>query len=459
MFEHLFTPQKVAVVGATNKRDKMGNLFIRNLRSGFPGKIYPVHPRLREIDGLEAYSDLSAIPGTIDLLVPLIPASEVVDLVRDCPAGKVKVLLAIPSGFGEVPNAGKELQDELNFLCAKRRIRVVGPNSVGLFNCPYGLNASMVPELPPGGPGFSCVTQSGGFGMAVYMYTTDNELEMAKFCDLGNSSDVAPKEVLEYLGQDDETAIVGAFLEAYLDPNAFLQCALRVAKEKPVILTKLGRTSAGAHASFAHIGLSSGNLHPASYEAPVITAGTSLEMMDIAKGLSWQSLPEGRRVGIVTGSGGIGAELADLCLDHSLEVPIFSPQLQERLRPLLPPYASVRNPVDLTPIWYEYAHLYPPILEILNASEEVDILMVTIIDVATSLEPLMHAVAQMVEDLRLKGNQLKPLYINWSAPVGLRGNRQILQRTRIPCFESTLSTVRTAAAISDYARLLNEMES
>jgi acyl-CoA synthetase (NDP forming) len=458
MFEHMFTPRNIAVVGASNKRDKMGNLFIRNLLSGFPGRIFPVHPTVHEIDGLKAYPDLSAVPGKIDLLVPLIPASEVISLVRDCAKGQVNVLLAIPSGFGEVPITGKPLQEELRSLARERGIRVVGPNSVGLFNCPYGLNASMVPERPPGGSGFSCVTQSGGFGMAIYMYTLDNEMEMAKFCDLGNSSDVKPHEVLGYLAEDDETQIIGAFLEAYVERDVFLDCVEMVVQEKPMILTKLGRTRAGTRASYAHIGQPAGDSSSPEGKLRIIPASTGLEMLDIAKGLSWQSLPAGRKVGIVTGSGGVGAELADLCIDHSLEVPSFSQELQDRLRPLLPAYASVQNPVDLTPIWHEYPKLYPPILETLNSSNEVDILLVTIIDVATTQEPLMHAVTETMEKLRQESSYVKPIYINWAAPHSMREHRQVLQRGHIPCYKSTLSAVRTAAAICDYARFPYERE-
>jgi len=144
-------------------------------------------------------------------------------------------------------------------------------------------------------------------------------------------------------------------------------------------------------------------------------------------------------------------ELTDLCLEHGLEVPEFSPQLQAALRPYLPTYASVQNPVDLTPIWQEFPKLYPPLLEALFASEEVDILLVTIIDVATTLEPLMHAVTEVVTQAQIEGNPAKPIYIYWASPHTMRRHRQILQRARIPCYQSTLSTVRIAGAICHYA--------
>ncbi len=460
MLEHLFTPKNIAVVGASNKRGKMGNLFIKNLLPSFSGNIFPVHPTLREINGIKTYPDITTVPAEIDLLVPLIPAKDVLSLVGNCAKGQVKFLLAIPSGFGEVPVTGKPLENQLLSLTEERGIRVIGPNSLGIFNCPYGLNASMVPEQPPGGPGFSCVTQSGGFGMAIYMYTHDHQMEMAKFCDLGNSSDIKAHELLDYLGEDDDTLIIGAHLESYIDRDKFLDRANSLALDKPVILTKLGRTPAGVRASYAHIGLPSGGLpYPeGERKSRIIPASTGLEMLDIAKGLSWQSLPKGRRVGILTGSGGVGAELADLCLEHSLEVPTFSLELQDALRPLLPSYASVQNPVDLTPIWWEFPKIYPPLLEILYSSDEVDILLVTIIDVATTIEPLMHAVAETVEKVPVENVFAKPIYVYWAAPHSMREYRQVLQKAHIPCYNSTLSAVRTAAAICDYAMYPYEIE-
>lgn len=453
MLECLFTPRTIAVVGASNKDGKMGNLFMRHLLAGYSGEILPVHPSAQSICGLRAYEDITDLPTHIDLLISLIPAKQTVSLVRHCARGQVKVLLAIPSGFGEVPGGGEHLQEELLSLARERHMRVVGPNIVGMLNCPFGLNASMIPDLPAGGPGFSCATQSGGFGMAIYMYAQDHQLAMAKFCDLGNTADVTVHELLEYLRHDVDTHIVGLYLEKLVDQERFFAHANTLAAEKPVILTKLGRTHAGSRATLAHLGKSAGNagFQERVQDSRIIPAHTGLEMLDIAKGLSWQPLPRGRKVGILTGSGGVGAELVDLCLEHGLEVPEFSPQLQAALRPHLPAYASVQNPVDLTPIWHEFPRLYPPLLQTLFDSDEVDILLVTILDVATTLEPLMHAVAEVVAQTQNEVLKTKPVYVYWAAPHNMREHRQILQRARIPCYQSTLSTVRTAAAISHYA--------
>jgi acetyltransferase len=186
-------------------------------------------------------------------------------------------------------------------------------------------------------------------------------------------------------------------------------------------------------------------------KGPIITAQTGLEMLHIAKGLSCQPLPRGRRVAILTGSGGLGAELADLCVELGLAVPEFSPELQDSLRPSLPPYAGVNNPVDLTPIWWEYPKIYPPLLRELFASEAVDILIVTVIDVATTVETLMSALSESVARYQRDAATSKPLYVYWASPHSALKNMRILEDAKIPCYQSTIETVRVTAAISGYA--------
>ncbi len=460
VLEAFFAPQHIGLVGASNKEGKMGNLFLRRLLARFPGKLSLVHPKDQAIMGVPTYQDINAIPGTLDLVIPLIPQEQLLAFIRSCQRGKVKFLLAIPSGFGEVPGAGKSLEMELIGLAKERDIRVVGPNSMGMLNCSYGLNASMVPEQPPGGAGFSCITQSGGYGMAIYMYSQNHQLQMAKICDLGNTADVQVHELLHYFQNDDDTQIVGLFLESAPDTQALISQAKALAEKKPIIFTKLGRTKAGSRASLAHLGLNPDGLglQEMGKASNIIQAQTGLEMLNIAKALSWQPRPRGRKVGIITGSGGVGAELADFCEEHGLEVPEFTSHLQESLRPHLPSYASVSNPVDLTPIWWEFPKVYPPLIQTILSSHEVDLLIITIIDVATGLKGLMDSVIEA--NMQLRGSILsgKPLYVYWASPYEHLNHMRILEKARIPCYQSTLETARVAAAVSKYATQCAEVE-
>jgi acyl-CoA synthetase (NDP forming) len=318
-----------------------------------------------------------------------------------------------------------------------------------------GLNASLTPGLPSSESGLSCVTQSGGFGMAVHMYGIDHGLDIAKFCDLGNTADISVAEVLDFYREDAETTSIGVFLEA--QPDDLDEVIDAAARAKPLILTPLGRTEPGRRASLAHIGRSSGRSRPYPQDAPgpAITARTGLEMLDIAKAVSWQPAPMGLRTAIITGSGGLGSELADLCVEHGLEVPELSPALQERLRTHLPSFASVVNPVDLTPAWNDYPEMYPPLMKALLDSDEIDILIITIIDIGATVEPLMHAVVETLADHRERADRAKPILVYWAAPLGYRHHRQVLQAAGLPCYSSTLSTARIAAAITRPLRPMN----
>lgn len=347
---------------------------------------------------------------------------------------------------------GKALEQELIRLAKERQMRIVGPNTAGMLNCLCGLNASMIPELPPGGAAFSCVTQSGEFGMAIYMYSCDHRLHVAKFYDLGNTIDVSVHDLLDYFCYDIDTRLVGIFLEAGVEWDALLDQANVLAAVKPVILTKLGRTEAGSRASLAHLGIApnGSNLQEERAAKEIILAQTGLEMLKIAKGLSWQPLPRERRVGIITGSGGIGADLADLCVEHGLEIPKFPDQLQTTLRPHLPSYASVQNPVDLTPIWLQFPKVYPPLIKTLFTSTEIDLLIVTVLDIATTLDELMYAITETLKQHPSDASSVKPLYVYWASRNNMLKNMGILEEAHIPCYRSTLETIRTAASISRY---------
>jgi acetyltransferase len=446
----LFTPRTVAVVGASRDERKKGNLLVRNLRDRFPGDVYPVHPSEEIIEGLEAFRSIEDVPTAVDLLIALIPATGLLELVRDCPPGRVKVLLAIPSGFGDAPPRGEALERELVSTARSKGMRVVGPNTLGVMNPGFGLNASLAPPLPASTGGFSCVTQSGGFGMAIYMYGVEHQFDIAKFCDLGNTSDLSIAEVLDFYGSDPDTAIIGAFLEANPDPVA--SSIAEAAARKPLILAPVGRTAAGRRATLAHLGLTPGTnpVVPPPDGRPIV-AQTGLEILEISKAMTWQPLPRGARVGILTGSGGIGAELVDLCVEQGLEVPELSEALRERLRPHLPSYASVRNPVDLTPAWPDFPEMYPPLMEALLESDEIDLLIVTVIDMATALPELMEAVVETVRRHAIT-DRPKPVFAYWVAPPGFRHHRQILQAAGIPCYSSALSLARVSAAVVQVGR-------
>jgi len=448
---HLFNPRSIAVVGASNKPGKMGNLFMRRLAAEFRGALYAVNPSENEVAGVVAHRSVEELPDGIDLLISLVPAASLIMLVESCRKFQVRFLLAIPSGFAEVSSEGGAVQRRLASAARDRGMRVVGPNIVGVMNGVIGLNASMMPELPPGGRGLSCLTQSGGFGMALSMYALDHDVRVAKFCDLGNNSDLDVHEVLGHFAEDPDTRVVGLFLESIRNPAAFLHALEKTATSKPVILTPVGVTSAGRRASLAHLGISEG-MAQLEHELPknIIRADTGLDLLHCAKALMWQRRARGHRVAILTGTGGIGAEITDLALGSGMEVPGFSARLIERLREHLPYYASVQNPVDCTPIWWDYHKIYPLVLDALSESGEVDLVIVSVTDVAATLPELAAAIAGWAHHARPI-----PIVVYWGARHRDFENMKIIERAAVPCYRSTRETVRAAAALFESSDLAN----
>jgi acyl-CoA synthetase (NDP forming) len=170
----LFAPRSIAVAGASNKTGKMGNLFMQRLTADFRGTLYAINPTEREVGGVTTVKSIAEVLHPIDLLIALVPAARLIELVEPCRPGQVRYLLAIPSGFAEISPQGRALQERLASAARSRGIRTLGPNVVGVMNAIAGINASMMPALPPGGRGLSCITQSGGFGMALSMYALDH---------------------------------------------------------------------------------------------------------------------------------------------------------------------------------------------------------------------------------------------------------------------------------------------
>ena len=440
-----FAPRSIAVVGASNTEGKMGNRFIRHL-AGYGGRVYPVHPSETEIEGHGAFPTLADLPEDVDLLIALVPAALLLAVLSECPAGRARFLLAIPSGFAETAGDGPALQRELVAEANSRGIRVVGPNSVGMLNVPARLNASMVPEPPDGGHGLSCLTQSGGFAMATWMYAHNHGLHINKICDLGNTSDVDVADALGHLRDDEQTEVVGLFLESSRDPAGFTAQLAELAAAKPVVIARMGASDAGRRASEAHVGGSWRQHDP--LPPGVVAVDTGLDVLHAAKALAWQPPPAGRRVGILTGSGGVGAELSDLCVRSGLEVPDLSPELRTALASHLPDYAGLGNPVDTTPIWWEYARLYPPLISALLDSDEVDMVIATVIDVASEIPELAEALAAGEAQWRAHGAG-KPVYVYFGAPDRALANRHTIEQAGIPCYASTTDLVRIVAAVAE----------
>jgi acyl-CoA synthetase (NDP forming) len=456
----IFNPKSVALIGGSNKEGKMGYVFAKNITSGYEGKIYMINPSEDQVFGLRSYPDVESVPEDIDLAVIVIPAKAVPPVMEVLSAKRAKAAVVITAGFGEAGPEGKKLEEELMKAANKGGVKVVGPNCFGIYNCNIGLNASLGVGTPPRGGDISFVTQSGAYGMAILTFALDHHMRFAKVMAHGNKAGIEDYEIVRYLGQDEETKVICLFLESVDKGREFFEETKRIAFTKPIVATKTGRTAGAARAAASHTAAMAGTFtayEAAFKQAGVIFARSGMELVNIAKGLDWQPLPKGNRVGIITNSGGTGVELADLCEEGGLEVPELSEDVQAEIRGLIPPYASAKNPIDMTPIWPKFVELYQKCIRILYESDEVDIIIPIILQRAAMMPEVCTAVADTANDCLANGMR-KPTYVCWVSVRDALKNMDLLQKKHVPCFDWPERTARVVAAIADYAEFLKKRE-
>src|SRR5688572_6459538 len=347
-----FEPRGVAVIGANRQRGRIGSEILNNLiAAGFPGRIAPVHPTARELEGLPAYPRVSDVPYPIDLAIVVVPAEQVLAAVDDCITKGVPAICVISAGFGECGPEGQARERLLLERVRQAGCRLIGPNCMGVLNtnAAVRLNATFSPVYPPAGT-VAMSTQSGALGLAILDYARRLDIGISSFVSVGNKADVSSNDLIQYWADDPGTRVILLYLESFGNPKKFSEIARRVGRTKPIVAVKAGRSNAGARAAASHTGAlatSDAVVDALFRQAGIIRTGRLEEMFDVATLLSHQPIPRGRRVAILTNAGGPGILAADACEAHGLELPTLSETTRGDLRSFLPAAASVANPVDM----------------------------------------------------------------------------------------------------------------
>ncbi|HMC80167.1 MAG TPA: GNAT family N-acetyltransferase, partial [Acidimicrobiia bacterium] len=345
-------PRSVAVVGASRRAESVGASILRNLLDfDFTGPVYPVNPQAGAVHGVAAYPTVGAIPGFVDLAVIAVPAAAVLDVARQCGEKGVRALLVVSAGFAESGEAGCARQAALSELARAYGMRIMGPNCLGVMNLDPAvrLNASFAPSVPERGT-LAFSSQSGALGIALIQQARELGLGMSSFASIGNKADISGNDLLQYWEQDPSTSVILMYLESLANPRRFARVARRVARTKPIVAIKSGRSGAGARAAASHTGsLAAGEaaVEALFHQAGVIRTDTLEELFEVASLLVRQPLPGGNRVAIVTNGGGLGILCADACEAAGLVIPPASAATREALHSFLPEEASLGNPVDL----------------------------------------------------------------------------------------------------------------
>jgi acyl-CoA synthetase (NDP forming) len=461
----LFRPRSLAVIGASDDPAKIrGRILAQIIKGGYPGRIFPIHPTQTTIQGLPAFAAIGKAPGPIDLALIAIPAESVPATLVECAAAGVRSALVFSSGFAEEEGGEhRALQDRIRTIARESSMAVAGPNSVGMLDLAEPLAATFSPAIDfaalpslranPSNRRIGIISQSGGLGFALFNRGLKRNLAFSTVINTGNEADLDACDILDFMLDDERTGVVLMFVEAIRRGRRFIELARRaLAHNKPIIVAKIGRSPAGSRAAASHTASLTGSdaVHDAVFRRyGVIRADDQDDMLDIAAACALCPPPAGRRVGIVTISGGVGGWLADTLEGHGLLVPAFSAELQRRIRDFLPSYGAAFNPIDITAQAIGNDHRLRSIA-VLEAADEVD--AVTVVSSLAADTRMVHekdALAAIVARRR------KPILF-YSYPLPSEQSRSDLAEIGVPCYTSLRGPALALSALLERAAARDE---
>ncbi|MCJ2513431.1 MAG: CoA-binding protein [Candidatus Thermoplasmatota archaeon] len=438
--ETFFKPRSIAVVGASKDSTKIGNATLKNiLISDYECKLYPVNLNEKEILGLKCYNKISDIPEKIDLVLISIPAKFVPKIVEECVQKKVENVIIISSGFSEIGNS--ELETEIKRIIEKSKIRVLGPNTMGYKNASENLDASFVFGVPRKG-NLALISQSGALGIGM-IYLANNEfVGVSKIIGVGNKLDIDDDDLIDYFSQDPETKVIGLYIEGVKDGVAFMNSIKNC--NKPVLVVKAGKSSAGARAAASHTGSMAGS--DKIYSAAIKQAGgircrDIVELFDMARALAGQPAAKGNRIGIITNGGGLGILLTDACEANGLTIPKLSSKTYKKIDKILPALVKPNNPVDLVADagFYRYEVCTKALLEDPNID---GIIVASVHGGYARPREFTGAILKMIRERKLHEEYKKPILGTWVGGKEFEDLVFDLKTAGVPIYPSSWRTAR-----------------
>jgi acetyltransferase len=444
----LLRPRSVAVIGASRHRDSIGGAILHNLiEQGFQGPVYPVNPNAAHVQSIAAYPSIADVPGPVDLAVIVIPAAHVLEAATACGERGVKALIVISAGFKETGEEGLKREKALLEVVRRYEMRLVGPNCLGILNTDpkISLNATFAPiSPPPGRVAFS--SQSGALGLAILDYARKLNLGISQFVSVGNKADVSGNDLIEFWEKDPGTDLILLYLESFGNPRKFTQLARRVARTKPIIAVKSGRTPGGSRAASSHTGALAGSdaaVNALFHQSGVIRTDTIEELFDTAMLLASQPVPVGPGVAILTNAGGPGIMAADACESTGLTLAKLETKTVKGLKAFLPPEASVRNPVDM--IASADAPSYEKSLRLLVQDKNVEsVIVIFVPPLVTGAPDVARAI------LAGAAGSKKPVLSCFMGSHGVPESLRSLQEGHIPSYAFPEAAARTLARAVSY---------
>jgi acetyl coenzyme A synthetase (ADP forming)-like protein len=455
MLEDFFNPSAVAVIGAAREEEKVGHIIFDNIRTqGYEGCLVPVNPKTTEIHGIRCYPTILDAPQSIDLALIVTSSKYVPEIMKQCADKVINNVIIISAGFKESSLEGAVLEKEVIKIAKENKIRILGPNCLGIINTQNSLNASFAKEMPSKGS-ISFVSQSGALGTSVLDWSVENKIGFSKFVSLGNKSDLDEVDFMRYLADDDSTKVIAFYLEGISNGLKFLKLAKEVTKVKPVVAIKAGTTEAGARAVSSHTGSLAGskNAYVAAFKQAGIIEALSIErLFDYATAFSTQPLSKGNKMAVLTNAGGPAILASDNSVESKVRLTSFNRKTIESLEKKLPPASNVYNPVDILGDALEDRYRFAA-EKIIN-DKNVDIL--TVILTPQAMTQTRETAELLVE---LKNKYLKPVLPVFMGGKEIKKADKVFKDSGMVNYHYPERAVSAAGALASYWKIKNQPKS
>ncbi len=453
----IFSPQSVAVLGASTIPGKVGHDIFENiLKGGYTGTLYPVNPKAKSIQCIRSYPTLLDIPDEVDLAMIILPPPIALSAVEDCVKKGVKGIVIVSAGFREVGGEGLAIENRIVSICREAGIRLVGPNCLGVINPQkeIRLNASFSARMPNEG-NISFISQSGALCTAVLDFAADRGFGFSKFISIGNKADVDELDLLRYLHEDLHTEVIMIYMEELKRGGQdFINTVIDITsgdRPTPILVIKSGRTVAGAQAAASHTGSIAGTeaVYDAIFdEAGILRVDSVNELFDYATAFAAKKIPSGNQIAIVTNAGGPGIVATDVTVTSGLELAKFDEETVEVLASHLPPTANIHNPVDV--IGDAAQDRYENALEAVIKDENVHGALVIL-----TPQSMTNAIGTAEAIVRISKRTPKPIVCSFMGIVDVSAGVKHLQENQIPVYRFPESAAKALGKLYSARRWLD----
>lgn len=452
----IFYPRTIAVIGASRQLGSVGQSLLANIiDSRYQGIVYPVNPKAKGILGIKCYPNIIEIPDVVDLAVIIVPPQFVPEVLEECGKKRIKGVIVISAGFKEIGGKGIELEEKVKKIIEKHDMALFGPNCLGVINTDpvSSMNATFGTQMSKEG-NIAFLSQSGALCVAVLDYAIESNIGFSKFISMGNKAGLTENELLLYFKNDPKTDVILMYLEDLVDGREFMRIAREITSSptnpKPIIALKAGRTLLGARAASSHTGSLAGSdkVYDAIFSQCGVLRGNTLEeIFDYVKAFSSQPLPKGENVAIVTNSGGPGILATDSCIRYGMNIASFSPSTVNTLKKILPPTASLNNPIDLiaNAQHEEYEATLREILKDKAVHSSIIILTPTAF---TDVDKIAEVIVKVAKEFK------KPVLCCFLGVYDVSSGIEILEENGIPDYRFPESAARALSEMTNFTRWL-----